>query len=325
VSAPRALRRSILVAALLLAFAPTARPAHGAADATGIVRTTLRPVAGAHVLLPALGAYATTDSAGRFRLRGLPAGTHDLRIAIVGFAPVEGAITIGAVADSAGGTVDAGAWLLAPLRPDDQPLHLKEPAKAPAPIAPPRVEAIDARVPGPAPLSPTATLFRTSGEIERWPAPARLLPASDGPRSTGEAFADLLRRVAVADSITAATGGTGAPGFETWRQWGDRFELFAGDSARALDRRLVADSSLVLRSAAYARTRAALAAGPTRAGYALATAARLAVGRARRAGGREDAAFLGFLGQELDRVFVPGSAPPPPPKAAPRKRGKRRR
>lgn len=320
-SARRSLHRSILVAVLLL----VPGSARAAADATGVVRTTLRPVAGAHVLLPALGAYATTDSAGRFRLSGLPAGTHDLRIAIVGFATVEGAITIGARADSAGATVDAGAWLLAPLRPDERPLHLKEPAKAPAPIAPPPVEAIDARVPGAAPLAPTVTLFRTDAEAERWPASAHLEPASNGPRSTGEAFADLLRRVAAADSITAATGGTGAPGFETWRQWGDRFELFAGDSARALDRRLAQDSSLVLRSVAYARTRAALAAGPTRAGYALATAARHAVGRARRAGGREDAGFLGFLGSELDRVFVPGSTPPPPPKAPARRRSSRRR
>jgi hypothetical protein len=150
-------------------------------------------------------------------------------------------------------------------------------------------------------------------------------PASSVPHTTGEAFADLLRRVAVADSVTLVTGGTGAPGFETWRQWGDRFALYAGDSARALDPRLAADSALVLRAVAYARSRAALAAGATVTGYRLATDARTALARAGRADGGEAATFLRFLGGEVDRVFVPGSSPPKPPPAPRKKRSSRRR
>jgi len=197
------------------------------------------------------------------------------------------------------------------------PVPAPAPGKAPAPT-PVFNDSL------PAPLAPPIGFFRTADEEERWPLDAGLRPASQGPNGTAAAFADLLRRVAVADSITRATGGTGAPGFETWKQWGDHFAVFSGDSVRALEPALERDSALVLRGLAYARTRAALAAGPTRAGYSLAATARAALARARGSGRGEDTAFLAFLGGEVDKVFVPGSTPPPAPKA-PAKKKKRRR
>lgn len=317
-------RALLLLLALFATAAPP--PARGAAVVTGIVRTALRPLGGVHVAVPTVGAWATSDTTGRFVLRNVPAGVHALELVAVGYTPVHGSIAVGLSADSAGTVVDAGPFLLAPLRPDDTPIGFKAPDGTPAPRAggapvPGLAE------PGPAPVAPTLGLFRTEDEDARWPTRADLRAASDMPHTTAEAFADLLRRVAVADSITAATGGTGAPGYETWRQWGDRFALFAGDSARALEPRLGRDSALVWRAVAYARARAALAAGRTIAGYRMAAEGRAAVARARRASRGDDAAFLRFLGSELDRVFTPGSAPPKPPRAAPvrKKRPVRRR
>ena len=136
---------------------------------------------------------------------------------------------------------------------------------------------------------------------------------------------EACRRIATADSITTATQGTGAPGWETWRQWGDRLAVAASDSARAANPALARDSSLALRAVAYARTRAALAAGPTSIGYGLASAARKALEHAQRASGGEGEAFLAHLGSEVDRVFVPGSTPPPAPKAAPKKKSRTKR
>ena len=295
--------------------------AFAAARVTGVVRTVLRPLAGVHVELPAVGASAVSDTSGRFVLAPVPAGVHRLELVAVGYEPLHGSVAVGLGADSTGGLVDAGPFLLSPLRPDEEPIGFSVPSGTPAPPA--RAPAPVVADSLPAPLAPPIGFFRTPEEAERWPVHSELRPASQGPNGTAAEFADLLRRVAVADSITRATGGTGAPGFETWRQWGDRFAVFAGDSARALEPALESDSALVRRAIAYARTRAALAAGPTRAGYTLASAARTEIARARGSRG-DDAAFLTFLGGEIDRVFVPGSVPPPAPKAAPARKKKKR-
>jgi hypothetical protein len=322
-------RLALLVVLAAASLVPA--PARGAAAVTGIVRTALRPLGGVHVAVPSVGAWATSDTTGRFLLRDVPAGVHALELVAVGYTPVHGTIVVGLRADSAGQVVDAGPFLLAPLRPDETPIGFKAPDGTPAPRATATLPVPEPEPglaePGPAPVAPTVGFFRTDDEEERWPTRTELRAASDMPHSTGEAFADLLRRVAVADSITAATGGTGAPGFETWRQWGDRLALFAGDSARALEPRLGRDSALVWRAVAYARARAALAAGRTVAGYRMAAEGRAAVARARGASRGDDTAFLRFLGSELDRVFTPGSAPPKPPRAAPvkKKRPVRRR
>ena len=315
-------RASSLARAALLAALLAPSPAGATAVVAGTVRTALRPLAGVHVLAPASGAYARSDSSGRFLLAGLPSGTIELRLVTVGFAPFAGAITVAPAAAAAGDTVDTGTWMLEPLRPDEVPLGFHAP---PANEVPPTREQLDA-LPTPAPVAPPLGLFRTLEETTRWPASAGLTTAAATPSSVHAAFADLLRRVAVADSITAATAGTGAPGVETWRQWADRFAGFAADSTLALAPALAVDSSLVLRATAYARSRAALAAGPTRTGYVLAEQARAALARAARAGAGRDAAFLAALGRELDRVFVPGSTPPPaPPPQRPKKKRRRSR
>jgi hypothetical protein len=309
------------LAVVLLLAAPAA--CFAAARVTGVVRTTLRPVPGVHVELPRVGSSAVSDSAGRFVLPGVTAGVHDLQIVAVGYVPVRGSVVVGARADSAGATVDAGPFLLVPLRPDEESIGFAAPAGSPPlPAAGPVPAAADTALP---PVAPRIGFFRTEGEETRWPVRPELRSASNGPNGTAAEFADLLRRVAVADSITAATAGTGAPGFETWRQWGDRFAVFAGDSVRALEPALERDSALVLRAVAYARTRAALAAGATTAGYKLAGQARDALARARRGSRGDDAGFLSHLEREVDLLFPPGSAPPPPPKPAPRKRSTRRR
>jgi len=313
-------RLAAVVLAAMLVSATSPPAAQAAARVTGVVRTLLRPLAGVHVELPEVGARAVSDTSGRFVLAPVPAGVHRLELVAVGYEPLHGSVAVGLRADSTGAMVDAGPFLLSPLRPDETPIGFSVPSGTPAPPARAPVPVVADSLP--APLAPPIGFFRTPEEAERWPVEADLRPASQGPNGTAAAFADLLRRVAVADSITRATGGTGAPGFETWKQWADRFALFAGDSARALEPALETDSALVRRAVAYARTRAALAAGPTRAGYALASAARSEIARARGTRG-DDTAFLSFLGEEIDRVFVPGSAPPPAPKAAPAKKKRR--
>ena len=333
---------AVVLAVVAVAFIAASPPeSAAAARVTGIVRTSLRPLGGVHVALPAVGASAVSDSAGRFALAGVPAGVHDLVLAAVGYVPFRASVVVGARADSAGASVDAGAFRLEPLRPDETPIGFAAggapvPAKAAAPVPNALPDDPNQRVPigGIAPMvpafgdtalppvAPQIGFYRTEDEQTRWPARPELRPASQGPNGTAQEFADLLRRVAVADSITRATAGTGAPGFETWRQWGDRFAVFAGDSARAVEPALERDSALVVRAVAYARTRAALAAGPTNTGYRLAGQARDALARAGRAGRGDAAAFLSHLGGEVDRMFPPGSSPPPPPKAPAKKKKK---
>jgi hypothetical protein len=63
-------------------------PRTGLATVVGTVRDTLgAPRAGAHVTVDGAAGLATTDSAGRFRLSGLPAGTQTLEARAIGYAP----------------------------------------------------------------------------------------------------------------------------------------------------------------------------------------------------------------------------------------------
>jgi TonB family protein len=48
-------------------------------------RGTRKPLVGAEVALPALGLSVTTDDAGRFSLRGVPVGTHDVVVVLGGY------------------------------------------------------------------------------------------------------------------------------------------------------------------------------------------------------------------------------------------------
>jgi hypothetical protein len=284
-----------------LALWAAAAPAAAATHVTGVVRTSLRPLAGVHVVAPAAAVFATTDSTGRFMLGPLMPGPHELSLVAVGYASEATTIVL---PDSGADVFDAGPWVLSPLRPDETPPGFGLDST----IARARLADSLAALPPPPPIVAPVGLYVTLEESGRTHAPP---------------LDDLLRRITTADSITTATQGTGAPGWETWRQWGDRLAVAASDSARAANPSLARDSSLALRTLAYARTRAALAAGPTSIGYGLAASAHKALEHARRAAGGEGEAFLAHLGDEIDRVFVPGSTPPPAPKAAPKKKKSR--
>lgn len=54
------------------------------------------PVAGAVASIPEIGRVARTDSAGRFRLTGLPAGVRRLQVSSIGFAPARADLALAA-------------------------------------------------------------------------------------------------------------------------------------------------------------------------------------------------------------------------------------
>lgn len=62
----------------------------GGAVLVGLVRTdsTRTPIEGAEVVLPGIAKRSTTTAAGRFRLDGIPAGTHEVVVRRVGFSPI---------------------------------------------------------------------------------------------------------------------------------------------------------------------------------------------------------------------------------------------
>lgn len=81
---------------LILAFGcvmmPQSASAQSRAVLTGrvVADSTERPLVGASVLLPAQALHATTDSVGRFRIAGVPAGVHEVLVRLIGFEPYRG-------------------------------------------------------------------------------------------------------------------------------------------------------------------------------------------------------------------------------------------
>jgi len=160
------------------------------------------------------------------------------------------------------------------------------------------------REPLPEVLAPLVGLYLTPEELELRPG----LPGALG---------ELLPHIATADSITFDSGGTGAPGFETWKQWSERLAPQAvGEGLTAV---------LARRSLAYTRTRAALAAGPNWIGWQASKTARAALAGSERdtAAGASGAAFLETLKGRLDAVFIAGKEPPRPAPAKAKKRRKK--
>lgn len=80
---------------MLLAIMATEAGAQGEIAGRVMTRDSLRrPVAGAEAGLPALRLGAVTDSSGRYRLKGIPRGTHLLVMRAIGFRPESSNVTI---------------------------------------------------------------------------------------------------------------------------------------------------------------------------------------------------------------------------------------
>lgn len=88
------------LAAVLAAWSGSAIPLSG--QAVGTVRgavtdaTTQRPLAGAQVSVPGTGRRAVSTASGEYSLTGVPAGSQRVRIDLIGFTPIERAITVAA-------------------------------------------------------------------------------------------------------------------------------------------------------------------------------------------------------------------------------------
>ena len=295
-----------LLALCSLAHASSALAAPGV---RGVVRTMQSPLAGVHVVIPEAGRYAETDSLGRYDLGALAPGLYAVTIVAIGYEAAGGTVTVRA--DS---SADAADWLLKPLRPDGGgvgsfPLT-PPPSQSPNSLRTDSLRADSvladslARLPGPAPLAPPIGLFLTPEErASRFPAP----------------LGELLSQIATSDSITLLSGGTGAPGVESWRQWSEHL------APQALDT-LSGAGVTARRTLAYTRTRAALAEGATWSGWQTSKLARSAIVAARRdtAQGRPGGPFLDEIEGRLDAVFVAGQEPAKP-KPAPPKRSKRKK
>lgn len=286
----RALTWALGLAAVLApttAWAQVSPPFRGV---RGVVRTLLRPLAGIHVVIPEAGRFAVTDSLGRYDLGVLAPGLYGVTIAGMGYERAAGTVTV--KADS---SAPAAEWLLKPLRPEggggNFP-HLPKGVERPA-QAEPTLEDSLMRRPGPGPIVPELGLFLT-------PEEEAARPTMPGP------MGELLPQMATADSITFDSGGTGAPGFETWRQWSERIAPQAAGRDRL--------SVTARRALAYTRTRAALAAGPNWIGWQAAKTARAAIAGARQdtRAGEKGWRFLDVLHGRLDAVFAAGKEPPRP-------------
>jgi hypothetical protein len=297
-------KRLALLAALLGALASPADAAPR--GVRGVVRTLLRPVEGVHVVVPEAGRFAQTDSLGRYDLGVLPPGLWSLTIAAVGYEQAGGTVTV--LPDS---TAPEAEWLLKPLHPEGGGGFLRVPEEPRARSSRAADSALAdslTRLPGPGPIVPELGLYLT--------------PEEQAARGTMPgALGELLPQLATADSITFESGGTGAPGFETWRQWSERVApQAAGTGSAAVTARRVL---------AYTRTRAALAAGPNWIGWQASKTARAAIAGARPDAGENGARFLDVLGGRLDAVFAPGKEParpkPAPAKVRPKKKRVRRR
>jgi hypothetical protein len=84
--------------ALLTGLGAVGRPALSQPPAAAILvgtvvaDSTKQPVAGAEILIPSASLRAVTDSAGRFRITGIPSGRRGLRVNKIGFAPLRTAV-----------------------------------------------------------------------------------------------------------------------------------------------------------------------------------------------------------------------------------------
>jgi TonB-linked SusC/RagA family outer membrane protein len=87
----------LVLAALAIAVLPDRLAAQGDGTISGRVidQTTQNPVADAQVVLAGTQRGAQTDQQGRFTITGVPAGTYELRVRRVGYAPTVQRVTVG--------------------------------------------------------------------------------------------------------------------------------------------------------------------------------------------------------------------------------------
>jgi iron complex outermembrane receptor protein len=79
----------------MVALAGSAPAQERAGVLSGTVRDTEgRPLAGVQVMATALGRATVSDAAGRFVLRGIPAGTHAVRAGLIGYTPASLAVAV---------------------------------------------------------------------------------------------------------------------------------------------------------------------------------------------------------------------------------------
>jgi iron complex outermembrane receptor protein len=73
--------------AVLTCAAARSLPAQGGAITGRVLDTAGTPLAHAVITIDAIGARATSDDEGRFELRSVPAGTHSVRVRLLGYVP----------------------------------------------------------------------------------------------------------------------------------------------------------------------------------------------------------------------------------------------
>lgn len=83
-------------AALLLALPTTARAQQGAVAGQVTDADDGRPIDGAQVFIPGSGIGTITDTAGQYRLTGVPVGDQQIRIQVLGYQPTSRTVTVGA-------------------------------------------------------------------------------------------------------------------------------------------------------------------------------------------------------------------------------------
>ncbi|MEO7647225.1 MAG: SusC/RagA family TonB-linked outer membrane protein [Gemmatimonadaceae bacterium] len=92
----------VLTVALVSALLPTGLAAQDDGTISGVVtdRASQRPLPEVQVLVAGTQRGAMTDRDGRYTIRGVPAGTHEVRARRVGYAPVSERVTVGVGATS---------------------------------------------------------------------------------------------------------------------------------------------------------------------------------------------------------------------------------
>lgn len=96
---PKTVGRAALAAAVLVAVAGPVHAQQGTISGTVVDGQDLSPVGGAQVFLPEADLGTLTDDDGSFRITGVPAGQHTVRVRLLGYRPADQTVDV-----PAGGT-----------------------------------------------------------------------------------------------------------------------------------------------------------------------------------------------------------------------------